>query len=143
MSWPRLSETLSFDRELDTCQACGRWEVVLSVWQEHDDNDQPEQVYLVLCDACSDGIIDPHPRLYRRLARFEPAPGAMACCVGCQHLSELRCTNPAMQFNGGTGVPIKAKIASRGFVCSRGRGGSGCQPVTTYSGEPICGGKEA
>lgn len=140
MTWPRLSETLPFDRELDTCQACGQWAAEMETWQEHDENDRPEKIFVVLCRSCAERIIGPHERLYRRLNAGEPAPGAMACCVGCRHLSELRCLNQAMKFNGGPGVAIKAKIAGRGFVCTRGKG---CRSVTTFSGEPTCEGKES
>jgi hypothetical protein len=112
-------------RALFTCQICGvepdhatnqePEEVGLGRWQEHDDADNPEAIVVVLCKECSDGAIKAHPRLYRRLAIFEPFPGAMRCCVHCKWQKELGCTNPAAKSNGGAGVMLKFPKPSTGF----------------------------
>jgi hypothetical protein len=46
-------------------------------WVEHDGDDQPEPIVVMLCTDCSDRLIEPYPRLYRRLARNEPCAGIM------------------------------------------------------------------
>ncbi len=134
--WPRLSKTLDGPRDLDRCQACGG--NATATWQECDEADQPELVYVRLCRSCSDKLIEPHPRLYRRIGDGSPAAGAMPCCRGCTHAVQLSCRSPLLKGNGGPGLAINVK--QRGFCCSRGKGG-GCRPI--YDGEPECAGREA
>ncbi len=116
--FPRLSRTLRFPPRLDRCQNCGRLAdvgpdsegydhtvdgvavPVLERWREHDDQDQPEPIVIVLCTLCSSRIIEPHPRLYSQLEVWAPLPGAMGICIGCVHQDAergLRCTHPSMR----------------------------------------------
>jgi hypothetical protein len=139
--WPRLSETLSHPRTLVACQACGRGElpsINLAVWQEHDEADRPEPIFLVLCDACA-RLIEPHPRLYRRVDRWAPAPGIMPTCSGCRHQDALRCRSPLLKANGGPGLPIRSGVAAQGFACSRKQG---CCELIQYSRPAECDGRE-
>jgi hypothetical protein len=109
---PRLSvdypaTTFHADRTDDRCFRCGcefKGRPDRTVWREHDDNDRPEMVFVVLCLACADRIIDPHPRLYARLDRNEPAPGVMAICRGCDHQVAYRCKSPRARASGGEGL---------------------------------------
>ena len=102
MLWPRLSETLDTSSVLK-CQKCGSTES-LARWQECDDNDRGEMVFVVLCRKCADEIIEPHPRLYREYMEMEVAPGAMPTCEGCPQRQGARCKSPAARFNGGKGI---------------------------------------
>jgi hypothetical protein len=161
--WPRLSETLPHPRDLRCCQACGSdilaslipvdgpketapytQPVVavpgLDIWQEHDEADQPEHIYVVLCDPCAARLIEPHPRLYRRLDRWEPAPGIMPACRDCVHRKGLACGNPLLKANGGPGLPINAPIEGEGFACTRGKG---CRWFVQYAHAPECKGWRA
>lgn len=133
-TWPRLSDRVG-PRALSRCQACGGVGEV--TWQECDEADQPELIYVRLCRPCSDRIIEPHPRLYKQVARGEPAPGAMNCCIDCLHQQFLRCQSPLLKINGGPGMEVLVRPV--GFACSRGKGGR-CR--TLYDGEPVCRGRE-
>lgn len=138
--WPRLSKTLSKARRYEFCQSCDKG--AEQTWQECDEDDIPEIIYLRLCKTCADKIIEPHPRLYIRLDEWAPAPGAMRCCIDCGNLKqgELDCRSPLLKSLGGPGLPIQQFVQSRGIMCSRGKGG-GCRPFVTYSREPECKGK--
>lgn len=70
---PRLSVDLPL-HGLAECAQCGGPQP-LDVWQEHDEWDVAEPIYLLLCHPCAEAIIAPHPRLYRCLEPHEPAPG--------------------------------------------------------------------
>lgn len=100
--WPRLSETLDTSSVLK-CQRCGA-PTSLVRWQECDDKDRAEMVFIVLCETCSGQVIEIHPRLYRDLMRDEIAPGAMSICEECPHRKGPRCTFPGAKFNGGEGM---------------------------------------
>jgi hypothetical protein len=104
--WPRLSESLTHERSPVVCQACGEVEQPLAAWQEHDANDKPEPIAVVLCAACSGKLIEPHPRLYRRLERNEPFPGTMTICLDCPARDGVRCKSPLSLANGGPGLPF-------------------------------------
>ena len=114
---PRLSETLESLAWPRRCQACGAeltrpasrlrpstGRAPATIWQEHDDADRPELRYIVLCGACADRLIEPHPRLYRRLDRNEPAPGVMRICEDCRHRQGGRCVSPRARAHGGPGL---------------------------------------
>ncbi len=90
MKWPRLSQTLPPARALYACQRCGG-ATALARWMEHDDRDNPEKIIVVLCGACS-AIIEPHPRLYSKLHKWHPWPGAMTVCADCSLRDGVRCT---------------------------------------------------
>lgn len=132
--WPRLSTSLPHPRRLDACQRCGLGASedlgsegyertaegvaieVLPRWVEHDDQDQPEPIVVVLCTPCSEKVIEPHPRLYERLPLFKPFPGAMGICVGCGHQEGLRCRSPSAKVNGGPGMRVEFSLPAVYFV---------------------------
>lgn len=139
--WPRLSRMVH-RREMTTCQSCGHACHVGSdadVWREHDDQDRPEEIFIVLCRRCADRIIEPHPRLYARQGRYDPMPGAMPVCQVCRHCVSLTCLSPLLLSKGGPGLKIGGEPPTTAFVCKRGgRGGA----VTIYSSPRTCEGKE-
>ena len=126
--WPRLSETLPFPRHPNVCQSCGKETDVTDgvgahAWQEHDDNDQPEAIVVMLCRACSARLIEPHPRLYNRLDTNQPWPGIMDFCLTCWWRSDVRCRHPHAKANGGRGVTITVRKPTVAHVnMGRGRG---------------------
>jgi hypothetical protein len=101
----RLSEQLGGPVRPDRCQGCGSV-CDLALWQEHDEQDRPEPIVIILCERCSKRTIGPHPRLYAELERNRPWPGAMAICDRCRFRDRLRCTHPAAKANGGAGVEL-------------------------------------
>lgn len=103
---PRLSEELPLRSEPGRCQDCGTF-LDVHRWQEHDDQDQGEPCIVWLCVACSERIIDPHPRLYGLLPDNMPWPGAMGLCLGCKHRDGSYCVHMDARANGGPGVRIK------------------------------------
>lgn len=90
---PRLSQTLPPARVLYACQKCGG-ATALHRWQECGEHDEREAILLVLCLQCADAIVGQHPRLYRRLNKWHPWPGAMAICSDCKLRDGIRCTVP-------------------------------------------------
>jgi hypothetical protein len=142
--WPRLSETLPGPKAPDRCRSCGSCGD-LATWQEHDDADRPEGVYLVLCTPCSDRIIEPHPRLYAQVDPNRPLPGVMALCIDCRHRDGIRCGHPGSLANGGPGIAITVPRPFTAHICARGRGSKGLSGWrTSYPGPPrSCSGHEA
>jgi hypothetical protein len=119
---PRLSEslrTLSWPHRCQCCQCVNG--SPLSVWQEHDDADRPELIFVVVCATCADKIIEPHPRLYRQLGRNEPAPGVLGVCQHCRHQVAGRCRSPKARANGGEGLRFPAPDVNV-HLCRRGKG---------------------
>ncbi len=103
--WPRLSEQLTGPRQPDHCQSCGAAAGPnLARWIEHDDQDRPEPVVIVLCTPCSDKLVEAHARLYDRLDRNVPFPGCMSVCLDCRFRDHVRCTSTAAKINGGPGL---------------------------------------
>ena len=125
-NWPRLSESLTDLRCPDACQSCGGDEG-LEGWQEHDQEDRPEPIAVVLCHHCRLRLIEPHPRLYRQMDKWEPFPGAMQLCVDCKHRQRLRCTHPDLKVNGGPGLLLTFPRPDMVIVCPGG-------PQTLYHG---------
>lgn len=117
-SWPRLSQTLPPPESREKCQRCGDRELV-QIWQEHDEADRPEPVYVALCKQCSEKIIDPHPRLYARLDCYEPLPGTMHTCTDCTLRKGLTCTSPLLMANGGAGLPVRSPQPTVMFIDGR------------------------
>lgn len=172
-AWPRLSRSLPHPRRLDTCQACGAKAAplddpqemlrlgsggvertpegeplpTLPRWIEHDDQDRPQPIVVVLCIPCSRRIIEPHPRLYDLLPTLKPVPGAMGICAGCVHNRGLVCRSPEARFNGGEGLQIEAPEPGVVHLCMRGRGGGRTggwrrwytKPATGCSGREVAG----
>lgn len=120
--WPKLSETLRFEKHPESCQSCGRGTATgdkVSRHVECDHLDQPTPVIVVLCEPCAKRIIEPHPRLYLRQDDNKPIPGAMVLCSDCRHREKLRCTHPSLKANGGPGLSIRCPEPVRGFVDGR------------------------
>lgn len=117
-TWPRLSETLSPAVSLVTCQNCGiEWPDTIERWREHDVHDRPERIIILLCTTCSSKIIEPHPRLYAKLDRWEPMPGSMLeLCGNCRYRSGTRCTHPDLTVNGGPGLQVTFPQPIRALV---------------------------
>lgn len=132
-TWPKLSEQLRFERTPDTCQSCGLGPeasshgnlqpATLQRWREHDEQDKPTPVIVMLCPSCAKRLIEPHPRLYSHEPDMGPLPGAMPLCCGCKWLRNLLCTSPALKANGGEGVYITFPQPTTGFW-------DGCEPTT-------------
>lgn len=133
MSWPKLSVFLEGPRHPECCQSCGTAEGPLRRWREHDNEDRPTPVVVVLCKRCEDRLIEKHPRLFSPLDAHEPHAGSMALCVDCIHRDGVRCT--LAQHNGGPGVLITTPKPTMIHVCRRGKGQrSGW--MTWYPGPP-------
>jgi hypothetical protein len=134
--WPRLSETLTCQRHINCCQSCGRGQLdgEVSLWQEYDENDEPEPIAVALCKQCSDRLVEPHPRIYAKVARFAPFPGAMTICLACSHRDGVRCRSPDAKANGGHGIWIVAGRANQIHVLRTPRSESGW--ITVYEGPP-------
>lgn len=103
--FPRLSRDLRA-AEPGVCAQCATARNV-TIWREHGDGDQPEQIFIPLCRACSDRIIAEHPRLYSEQQKDAPMPGAMPTCVGCSLRAGSNCTSPDLKSNGGPGLKMK------------------------------------
>lgn len=131
---PGLSQTL---RERVTipcrCQACGGNDT-LRRWLEHDPNDQPTPVIVVLCRLCSEKLIEPHPRLYRALQDNQPWTGCMGICVRCVHRRGNACQHPDAKANGGPGIAITIKAPIRVILCPGGPANLWDEPATACSG---------
>jgi hypothetical protein len=94
-------------------------------WQEHDEDDQPEPIIVMLCTDCSDRLVGPHPRLYSRLTRNEPCAGIMPLCLECAFRAGVRCTNPEAGMNGGPGLEFDHDPPLSGHISyGIGRGGA-------------------
>jgi hypothetical protein len=118
--WRRLSIDLKHERNPFICQSCGTTaltnyygsteiepeDVGFERWQEHDQQDRPQPIYLVLCKECSDRLIEPHERLYRPLGKWAPALGAMRFCALCKFRDGLHCSHPDSKENGGPGLGL-------------------------------------
>lgn len=122
---PRLSETLKpLAWPHHVCQRCGfDGPSKLVYWQEHDDLDRREMIFVVLCAACSAKVIEPHARLYRQLDRNEPAPGVMKVCEPCRHRDASRCRSPIARANGGDGLAFPAADVKVHFYGGRNNSG--------------------
>jgi hypothetical protein len=146
--WPRLSETLPGPKDFHHCWNCGGVESAvgrfgLQRWQEHDNQDHPEPVVILLCLKCSEKIIEKHPRLYRHLDPNEPLPGSMPLCRGCRWSEELRCTSPIARHNGGAGMTITAPQPGVAFMDGVRNGKRTGWRQKIYSGPPkACTGRE-
>lgn len=152
--WQRLSESLVIKPRIAGggtayCQRCGRdghLDADTFRWLEHDDNDRPETVVILLCRRCSQAIVGPHPRLYRRLDRYEPAPGAMPLCDGCVFQNAgrgLRCTHPNLKAAGGPGLALTMPQPSQAFVDGvRGGRRTGWRQMIYHGPVTACAGRQ-
>ncbi len=144
--WPKLSETLIRFRDLETCQACGtgpRSDTLIQRWLEHDDNDEPTPVAVILCRECADQLVEPHPRLYRRMEYQEPLPGAMPVCIDCNWRSDQRCLHSDLKSNGGPGLRLFFPKPTAMFVDGKDKHGRDRGWIHyTYHGPVKCDGLE-
>lgn len=141
MTWPKLSKQLDGPRHPGRCQGCGTEGPGLSRWREHDANDSPTPVVVVLCKRCEDERIEKHPRLYARLSENEPAPGSMGLCADCRHRDGTACAHPDLKANGGPGLMLTIPQPTRVHVCRSPRRLSGW--LTIWPHEPrACAGRE-
>lgn len=136
--WPKLSEDLP-SKEPGECQRCRATVPPLTYWQECDENDVAERVFVVLCAPCAKQIIEPHPRLYRELSPNTPMPGAMPICRDCSRRNGMGCFSPLAKFNGGPGLTYEPE-GQMVHLCRSPRSKSGWQylapcPVTACSGK--------
>ena len=105
--WPRLSETLTGPIETQKCRSCGDINPD-DLWQECDDADQPEKIYILLCKPCAKKLIKPHPRLYIDLQRNQPIPGMMPICDNCVYREGYKCSQTLAAGGPGLRVQISA-----------------------------------
>jgi hypothetical protein len=144
---PRLSTSLPGPRSIHQCQSCGASDKLglkIRGWAEHDHNDQPEPFSVWLCEDCETKLIEPHPRLYRRITDHEPFPGAMPLCLDCKRRDGVTCMSPKACFNGGPPPGIKMEYPKPSMAhLNLGRKGGRWQafyhgPVTSCSGKELC-----
>ncbi len=140
--WPRLSDLMG-NNSRDACALCMTPHSV-GRWQECDDQDLPEARVVVLCNACAEMTIAPHPRLYRKLAPNEFVPGSARVCTGCKWQVKLGCTSPLAVFNGGTepGLSFTPKPVMAHLRLAKSVGGSRWMcweydPVVACSGKEV------
>ena len=107
-----------------TCWICGKKHndiVELNIWQECDDEDNPENIFIVACkDKQCRKIINDHPRLYiaQQWAGHTPGRFMLAGCSLCKLRQGFKCTNPQTKENGGEGLLVYYKEPlGRGIVC--------------------------
>lgn len=155
MSWPKLSTTLAevladiFPLAWEECERChARGELFssrpdgLEVWREHDDQDKPTSVAIVLCPPCGRKLVPPHPRLYSREWPHAPIPGVMELCRGCTHREGYRCTSPLLLSRGGPGLEIQYPAPVRAHI-DYGRPRRG-EWIQLWQGPPTaCAGRSA
>lgn len=141
-NWPRLSHSLPHRRHPNVCQSCGRTEPPLRRWREHDENDQPEPIVVVLCDPCAKCLIEPHPRLYGVMQFGEPLPGTMTICEDCVYRDGLACLHPLLKANGGPGLPLNFPPPTVAFVDGVDQKGRRFgRQMTMYRGPVHCAGR--
>lgn len=138
--WPRLTD-MPGPRHPRMCQSCGHEDADLDIWQEHDMIDHPEYKAIVLCQPCSDKLIEPHPRLYKQLSIHWPYPGLMAICIDCKYRVGTHC--PVAKFNGGPGVMVNHPEPFRMHIDGTRNGKRYGEWITRYSGPATeCSGRE-
>jgi len=101
-------------------------------WQEHDSRDEPEPIAVMLCTTCSNRLITPHPRVYRRIPRRAPFPGIMDLCIDCRFRAGVTCTHPDRVSNGGEGLHIDAAPG----MWAHARTAVGSRTLTLYAYPP-------
>lgn len=81
--------------------------LLLSIFEECDEQDQPNGRFIILCSSsmtgCRDSkFLDDHPRLYieRYFSEGDVCPGAMPQCNSCQFRNGLECAHPS-RWTGG------------------------------------------
>lgn len=143
-TWPRLSQSLGGPRAPGVCQACSATPADVDAWEEHDELDRREGIVVLLCLPCSKRLIEPHPRLYRRLQPLEPFPGLMELCAGCRYRDGVDCRHPDLKRNGGTGLQVTYPPPTAAFVTRQTKSGRRCSREEIYTGPATaCVGREA
>lgn len=107
------------------CGVCGREAdpVLLQVWREHDERDQPiagteALVFLDGSHAACRAKLDKHPRLY---AEETGAPGSFpALCGRCTKRTGLLCSDSRTKANGGEGIRVGLRDPfANAIICGR------------------------
>jgi uncharacterized Zn-finger protein len=96
------------------------------MWQECDEQDKPEDSFIILCRSkqCWH-ILNDHPRLYIEVTWAGKVPGRlMLQCSDCEQRQGFKCVDPRAKTNGGDGLNCKASQPLKGIVCTS----SGCFP---------------
>jgi hypothetical protein len=146
--FPRLTQTLPHARKIGYCQACGQPEENSTLWQECDDQDNPEGIYLELCEECNQtkdfegkparkntkrAMIVRHERMYHHVERHIWKPGLMHLCVDCVFAKDFDCSSP----HRGGNLEVKGPEPLT-YHIKAGRGRSGY--YTNYSPATSCSG---
>lgn len=103
------------------CQLCGFEDddiCEFTMWQECDEQDQPEPYnVLVACRKCY-RVIDQHERGYREVPWGQGDPGyLMLLCSDCTLRDGSRCTHPNLKANGGAGLLLHKNQRPGVTVC--------------------------
>lgn len=141
---PGLSTTLQYDDHPYVCKSCGiaGQGTPVTGWREADEWDQfsDDSAVVMLCAKCSDRLIEPHARLYKRLEPLGPFPGVMDICLACIHRTGTTCTNKQLLRHGGAGIRLGGMSGSR---CHLNYGGGRGEFKTLWSTPPSrCSGRE-
>lgn len=90
------------------CQLCGKgFDDIceLRMWQECDDQDNPEAGNYLVVGKCCRYKIREHPRMYREVPWGKGEPGAfILLCGNCPFRAGFKCTHPHLKTNGGQGL---------------------------------------
>lgn len=127
------------------CQLCGKLHsdiCELIMWQECDEDDQPEDKWIILCGKgkCYKRLQD-HDRLYMQASWSAAGTGKfMLICGNCDHREGWDCKHPNLTTNGGEGLEVlMSRPLGTGWLCGEG----GCQriedllhPATKCEGNP-------
>lgn len=90
-------------REKPLCGKPPQYQYALRVFEECDEDDQPNGRFIVLCKQCSElHELDDHPRLYteRYHTSGDICPGAMPQCETCGFRKGLSCEHPKRWSHG-------------------------------------------
>ena len=126
------------------CQLCAADAdaVLLGVWREHDEHDQPlagtdALLFIDRGHVPCMAAMEAHPRLY---AEETGRPGSFPeICGPCTHRQNLECDHPKLTKNGGTGLTVM--LSGLPAIICYGRGRGGC--TTPLKRATKCEGREA
>lgn len=114
MALPRLTEEADPKAPITflQCQLCQTVHTdicSIRIWQECDEQDKPEDRFLVACQKnpeCQNKI-DEHPRGYKQVEWGAGAAGRFVLlCGDCSYRKEWDCTHPKLVKNGGAGLTV-------------------------------------
>lgn len=123
---PKSGNKASFGK----CWICGeenRDICHFRMWQECDDFDQPEEIFIIACrDKQCQQVIKEHPRLYIELPWGCHETGKfMLVCSDCKRRSGFKCTDQRAKTNGGIGLQCEIANPFTATVCTN----RGCFPM--------------